>query len=122
MKFREFLLESGTKIILGKDAKSNEELVNRFKGKENTILHTSAPGSPFGVIEKKDPTSEEIHDSAIITARYSQDWRDNKSDVKVNVFTGKDVYKKKGMPTGTFGVKKSRTIIVKKKDILKLLE
>ncbi len=121
MKFREFLLESGTKIILGKDAKSNEELVNRFKGKENTILHTSAPGSPFGVIEKKDPTSDDIHKSATITARYSQDWRDKKSDVKVNVFTGKDAYKLKAMPTGTFGIKKSKTIIVKKKEILDIL-
>lgn len=121
MKFREFVTKSGTKIIWGKDAESNEELMEKFKGKPNTILHTAAPGSPFCVIEAKNPSQEDVSLSASICSRYSQDWRDNKSDVKVNVFTGKDVYKKKEMPTGTFGVKKSRTIIVKKKDILKLL-
>ena len=121
MKFREFVTKSGAKIIWGKDAESNEELMEKFKGKPNTIIHTVAPGSPFCVIENGNPIVEDIHAGAAVVARYSQDWRDNKSDVKVNVFTGKDVYKKKKMPTGTFGVKKSRTIIVKKKDILKLL-
>ena len=56
IKFREIILESGTKILLGKDEKSNEELMKKFKGKENLILHTSKPGSPFGVIEKEKPS------------------------------------------------------------------
>ncbi len=122
MKFREKTLDSGTRLILGKDAKSNEELVNKFKGKENIILHTSEPGSPFCVIEKHlNPTAEDIRNGAIVVARYSQDWRDNKSDIRVNVFTGKDVYKLRGMLKGTFGIKKLKTIIVKKEDILKIL-
>ena len=122
MKFREIKLETGAGIILGKDEESNEELVKKFRGKVNVILHTAKPGSPFCVIEKENPASSEIRAGGVITARYSQDWRNNKSDIKVNVFTGKDVYKLKGMPTGTFGVKKSRTIIVKKEEILKLKE
>ena len=121
MKFREVILKSGAKIILGKDAKSNEELVNKFKGKENIIFHTSKPGSPFGVIEKEDPTAEEIHAGAIVVARYSQDWRDNKKDVKIDVFRGKSVYKLKDMPTGTFGITHKLTIIVKKQKILNIL-
>jgi len=119
MKFRQVVLESGAKIILGKDAKSNEELVKEFKGKKNTILHTAMPGSPFCVIEVKKLDRADVRAAAVYCARYSQDWRDNKGDVKVNVFTGKDVYKSKGMPTGTFGVKKSRTIAVKKEEIQK---
>ena len=120
MKFREFLLKSRKKLILGKDAESNEELVKKFKGKPNLILHTAMPGSPFCVIEVKKPDKADIKTAAVYCARYSQDWRDNKGDVKVNIFTGKDVYKSKGMPTGTFGVKKSRTIAVKKEEIQKL--
>ena len=122
MKFREIVLKSGTKILLGKDEESNEELVKKFHGKDNVILHTAKPGSPFCVIERPlNPTSEDVHKGGAITARYSQDWRDNKSDVKVNVFTGKDAYKSKEMPTGTFGIKKSKTIIVKKQEILKFV-
>lgn len=122
MKFREVVLESGTKIMLGKDAKSNEQLVKSFEGKSNIILHTKAPGSPFCVIGPEKPGKTDIKKAAVYCARYSQDWRDNKSDILVNVFTGKDAYKKKDMETGTFGVRKSRTIVVKKSDILKLLE
>ena len=120
MKFREKTLESGTKIILGKNAESNEKLVKEFKRKPNLILHTVTPGSPFCVIEKTlKPSNEDINTSGAICARYSRDWRDNKKDVKVNIFTGKDVYKLKSMPIGTFGVKKSRTMVVKKEEIQK---
>jgi predicted ribosome quality control (RQC) complex YloA/Tae2 family protein len=121
MKFREFVTKSGAKIIWGKDAESNEELMEKFKGKPNTIIHTVAPGSPFCVIEAKNPSQEDVSLSASICSRYSQDWRDNKSDVKVNVFTGKEISKGKGMKTGTWNVKKFKTIIVKKEDILKTL-
>ena len=41
IKFREIELESGEKITLGKDEKNNDELMKKFKGKENTIIHTS---------------------------------------------------------------------------------
>lgn len=121
MKFREIDLESGAKFLLGKNKEQNEDLVKKFMGKKNFILHTSAPGSPFCVIEKQ-VLSGDVSAASVFCARYSQDWRDNKKDVKVDVFTGKDVYKVKGMPIGTFGVKKSKTIVVKKKDILKILK
>ena len=71
MKFREFTLESGNKIFLGKDAKNNDELVRKFKGKENVILHTSKPGSPFCVIEKLKPTKEEVKKAGIVCASKS---------------------------------------------------
>ena len=121
MKFREFTLSTGAKFILGKDEESNDELMKKFKGKKNTILHTLAPGSPFCVIEKQ-VFGGDLYAAALACAFYSQDWRDNKKDVKVNVFTGKDIYKLKSMLTGTFGVKKFGTIIVKKEDILKILK
>jgi len=117
--FREIKLGSGKKILLGKNEDSNDELMKKFKGKENIILHTSAPGSPFGVIEDLKPTEEEIYESGIFVARYSQDWRDNKKDVKVSVFTGKDISKPIGAKPGTWIVKsrKTKTILIKKEDI-----
>jgi|TARA_Y100000034_G_scaffold133070_1_gene197618 predicted ribosome quality control (RQC) complex YloA/Tae2 family protein len=118
-KFREIELKSGVKILLGKDEKSNDELMKQYKGKENTILHTSSPGSPFGVIEDLKPSKANIFLSGAVVANYSQDWRDNKGDVRMDVFTGKDISKRFWMKPGTWKVKKSKKIKIKKKDILK---
>ena len=120
IKPREFVTSSGASVFIGRNSSNNEDLVNYFKGKENTIIHTAAPGSPFGVIDKINPSETLIHISGAAVVSYSQDWRDNKSDTSVDVFTGKDVYKRKGMKTGTFGVKNAKKIKVKKKDVLSL--
>ena len=112
-------LISGKKILLGKNAKQNEELVNQFKGKGNIILHTANPGSPFCIIDDLKPSMKDVNEAAIYCASYSQDWRDNKTDVNVHRFIGKDVYKRKGMTEGTFGVKKYKLIKVKRQEIEK---
>lgn len=123
MKPRELTLPSGTIIFLGKNSENNDELVDLYQGKGNTILHTSKPGSPFCVISNLNPAKDEIKESAIICASKSQDWRDNKNDVIVNVFTGKDVYKEKIMKSGTWGLKsKPKLIKVKKREIEELIK
>lgn len=121
MNFRKITLKSGTGLILGKDEDSNDYLMRDFEGKPNIILHTLAPGSPFGVIEKIKPTKKEIYEAGIFVTKYSQDWRDNKSNVRISVFTGKDISKNKGMKPGLWKVRKSNTITIKKKDILKII-
>ncbi|MAH46268.1 hypothetical protein CMI37_10585 [Candidatus Pacearchaeota archaeon] len=65
-------------------------------------------------------TKKDVGEAAVFCARYSQDWRDNKQDVVVHVFKGRDVYKDKKMKLGTFGVRKHDKIRVKKIDIEKL--
>jgi predicted ribosome quality control (RQC) complex YloA/Tae2 family protein len=122
MNFRKICLKSGANIILGKDEDSNDYLMEDFKGKSNVILHTVAPGSPFGVVDELKTSKEDIYEAGVFIARYSQDWRDNKENVKVSVFTGKDISKEKGMKPGLWKVKKSKTINIKKKDILKIIE
>ncbi len=119
MKFREKILVTGTKFLLGKDEESNDELMKKFRGKNNIIVHTQAPGSPFCVIENL-VFKGDIYAAGVLCAAYSQDWRDNKKDVIINVFTGKDIKKEKGMARGTWNVKKSKSIKVKKEDILNL--
>jgi len=120
MDFRKITLKSGTEVLLGKSAESNDALVKMFEGAPNVILHTSAPGSPFCVLQSANPRRKEIKEASAVCASYSQDWRDNKSDVLVNVFTGKDVSKQKGMKAGTWKVNKSKKIKVKKREIEKL--
>lgn len=121
MKFRKVKTKSGTKILLGKDAESNDNLMKDYKGKENIILHTIKPGSPFCVIEKLNPTKEEIKEAGIICASKSQDWRDNKSNVKMHVFNGKQTKKPFFAKSGTWKIiGKPKVIEIKKKDIVKL--
>jgi predicted ribosome quality control (RQC) complex YloA/Tae2 family protein len=120
-RFREFVTSSGARVLAGKSAEQNEELMKTFVGKGNFIFHTAKPGSPFCVIFGK-PEKMDKKETAIFCASKSQDWRDNKSDVLIHTFTGKDVYKNKLMKTGTFGVKKFKVIKIKKAEILKSLE
>jgi predicted ribosome quality control (RQC) complex YloA/Tae2 family protein len=120
MNFREFTTKTGKKIFLGKSAEQNEILMKQYMLKENIILHTEKPGSPFAVILDLNPLKEDIKEAATFCALKSKDWRDNEKDVIINVFSGKDVYKDKNMPTGTFGVKKSQKLRIKKEEILKL--
>jgi predicted ribosome quality control (RQC) complex YloA/Tae2 family protein len=118
MKYREFNLSTGTKIFLGKDADSNDELMKEFKGRGNIILHTVEPGSPFCVIDKIDASEKEIKESAVICASKSQDWRDNKSNVKVHQFSGWEVKKPFFAKAGTWKVSgKLKVIVASKKDI-----
>ena len=120
MKFRERTLSTGSKVLLGRDSKNNDELVKSFKGKKNVILHTAAPGSPFCVIETKDggrPSKKEIEEAGAICARYSQDWRDHKHDIAMHVFTGHDVKKRFWMKQGSWNIKNSKTINIKKAKI-----
>lgn len=118
MKPREFILSTGTKIFLGKNAENNDELVGKFKGKENIILHTEKPGSPFCVVERLAPDKQDLKEAAIICASKSQDWRDNKQDVNIHLFTGKDVNKTSGMKSGLWILKKKPKVIkVKKQEI-----
>jgi|TARA_Y100000310_G_scaffold345223_1_gene462853 predicted ribosome quality control (RQC) complex YloA/Tae2 family protein len=124
IKFRERIIpELGTKLLLGKNEENNDELMKQFKGKENTIIHTAAPGSPFCVIEENlKPTKQIISASGSICVGYSQDWRDNKGDVMVDVFTGKDISKNIFMKKGTWKVKHAKKLKIKKEDILKFKE
>ena len=117
MKFREIKTSSGKRVLAGKSAKNNEELIKQARDSQ-TVLHTAKPGSPFVNIKGK-ATKKDIKEAAIFCARHSQDWRDNKGNVIVHVFKGKDVHKTKGMKLGTFGVKKFKVIKVKKEDILR---
>jgi predicted ribosome quality control (RQC) complex YloA/Tae2 family protein len=118
-KFREFETSSGKKILVGKDAESNEEIAGQV-GKDEFVLHTKLPGSPFVNIKSNSNavSKEELREAAIICARYSQDWRDKQSDVKVNYFSGGDIYKTKSMKVGTFGVKGTKEITIKRREIL----
>ena len=117
INFRVAETKNKTVIVAGKDSESNEELVKQV-GKNEIVLHTKNPGSPFVNIKGK-PKTGDLKFAAIICAKYSKDWKKNKKDVDVHVFTGEDIFKMKNMKEGTFGVKNHKTLKVKKADIIK---
>ena len=120
MNYRELILSSEKLALAGKDAESNEKLIKQA-GKNEIILHTEKPGSPFVNIKTNadETTKKDVKEAAIFCAKYSQAWKKAKikSDVEVHIFLGKDLFKLKDMKTGTFGVKKFKKIVVKKEDI-----
>ncbi|MGB9707838.1 MAG: NFACT RNA binding domain-containing protein [Candidatus Pacearchaeota archaeon] len=118
--FRKAYASSGKLMLAGKNAEQNEELVKQImkdmNAKEEIVLHTKAAGSPFVNIKGK-ANKKDIKEAAIFCAKFSRDWKKNKGNVEVHYFLGKDIYKEKGMKTGTFGVRKVKKIIVKKKEL-----
>ncbi len=107
-RFRWFYTSSGKLVVGGKNAKQNEELVIRILrgGKERIMMHTSKPGSPFAVIiaEPRDLRPEDIHESAVFTACFSKAWKQGKTKARVDIFSSRQVVKRKEMKEGTFGV------------------
>jgi predicted ribosome quality control (RQC) complex YloA/Tae2 family protein len=114
--FREWFTSSGKRVLAGKSANNNEELIKQVERNE-IVLHTANPGSPFVNIKDKKPTKQDIYDAALLCAKYSQTYKNKKENVKIHVFSGKDIYKTEKMKVGTFGVKNFKEIIAKKEDI-----
>ena len=126
MNFRKLSLKSGKKVLAGKNAESNEELVNQVKDNE-IVLHTRKPGSPFVNIksESKKMSKKDLKEAAIFCAKFSQAWKKPKINpefVEVDYFLGKNIVKIEGMKLGSFLVKKHKTIKVKREEIIKFLE
>ncbi|MBU0894222.1 MAG: DUF814 domain-containing protein [Nanoarchaeota archaeon] len=115
LKFREITTRNGVKLLAGKNAKNNEELITQVERNED-VFHTAAAGSPFVNIKGKAERGD-LKEAAIFCARFSRDWKKNKKDVIVHRFKGKDIYKEKGMKIGTFGIKKFKIIKIKKEVI-----
>lgn len=120
IKFREIRTPEGKVILAGRDALSNEKLINQAK-LEEFLFHTASPGSPFVNI-KGDATKEDIKLASIFCAVYSREWKTNRKDVEIHQFKKKDMFKDKWMETGTFGVRSYKSINLKKKEIEKWLE
>jgi len=117
VNFREYVTESGLRVLGGKSAESNDELVERA-GSKDVMLHTDAPGSPF-VNVGENPSKKDLNEAAVFCAKYSQDWRNSKRDVVVNKFLRSDMNKETVMKAGTWGVKRQEKVKVKAVDILK---
>ena len=102
-----FYTSEGTLVVGGKSDEDNETVLKTFLKPGYTIMHTSAPGSPFMIIQSDNPTKKDLDEAAIFTGCFSQQWKKTSGSqrISIDVFKGNQIYKKKGMKLGTFGVK-----------------
>jgi len=105
-RFRWFVTSSGKIVIGGKSAEQNEDVVKNYIDKEDIILHTALPGSPFLVIksEGKNITEEDIKEAAIFCASFSQQWKKGMKKTEIHIFAPVQISKGKGDKKGTFNV------------------
>jgi len=117
--YRWFFTSKGSLVIGGKSDEQNEFVLKNFLKPNYIVMHTSKPGSPFMIIQKENPDKEELNETAIFTACFSQEWKKGNKTIEIDIFKGNQLYKTKSMKKGTFGVKnKKETIKVKPKLLL----
>lgn len=120
--YRWFYTTNGNLVVGGKNDGQNELVIKNFLKSEYIVLHTSAPGSPFMIIQSSNPNKQDINEAAIFCACFSKQWKNlkNKKDkIEVHIFIGRQIYKTKEMKIGTFGIKgKIKKISVKPELVL----
>ena len=116
--YRWFFTSAGNLVIGGKSDEQNEIVLKNFLKPNYIILHTTKPGSPFMIIQSDNPSKKEIEETGIFCACFSQQWKNSKSNekIEIDIFKGEQIYKTKQMKIGTFGVKGNKdTLKVKPK-------
>src|SRR3989344_892577 len=106
-KFHWFFSSEGFLCIGGKDATSNEIVVKLHMDKDDIVIHTEAPGSPFFVVKNgKNATDKTIAETAQAAASYSKAWKSGVTTVDVFYVKPDQVSKKaksgEYMPKGAF--------------------
>ena len=114
--YRWFFTTSGILVVGGKSDEQNELVLHTFLKPTYTVVHTTAPGSPFMIIQSESPTQKDITEAAVFCACFSKQWKQLKNikgTISIDIFKGEHMYKLRGMKKGTFGVKgQKKTILV----------
>lgn len=114
-KFRWFFTSNNFLVIGGKSAEQNEETVP-LSEKGDLILHTKMPGSPFCIIKSggQEISDRDIKEAAVFCASFSQQWKKNKKEIEIHVFSSEQIFKDPRAKKGTFHVVgKVKTLKVK---------
>lgn len=103
-KYHWFFSSSGFLCFGGRSAEQNEEIMKNLVKKDDIILHTDTPGSPFFIIRSDGRKIDEqtIQEAAQATVSYSRYWRNGYSSGIADVFAPNQVKKTKNLPVGTF--------------------
>lgn len=84
-KYHWFESSEGFLVLAGRDASTNETLINRHVDKEDIVFHGEVQGAPFAVIKTggKTPGSQTLLETGIFAAAYSKAWSSGFSSADV---------------------------------------
>jgi len=76
-KFRWFKSSDGLLVIGGRDAKQNEEIIKKYLGKNDLLIHADIEGAPHVVIKanERNITETTIKEAAQFAVSYSRAWK-----------------------------------------------
>jgi hypothetical protein len=120
--YRWFFTSNDVLVIGGKSDEQNEIVLKKFLRPEYTIMHTSAPGSSFMIIQSEKPTKKDLDETAVFTACFSKQWKNSSSDIEIDIFKGSQIYKTKSMNLGTFGVKGDKKTVKVKPELVFIIQ
>lgn len=82
--FREFTTSGGFRVLMGKDARTNEQLLKKNLEKNDVVVHAEVKGSPAAVVKNGvSASAADLEEAAQMTACYSRAWRENFSNISV---------------------------------------
>jgi len=123
--YRWFFTSNNVLAIGGKSDEQNEQALKNFLKPNYVVMHTSAPGSPFMIIQSDKPTKKDLQETAVFCACFSKQWKKLKSaasKIDIDVFKGEQIYKIKVMKTGTFGVKGEKETVKVKPELILVIQ
>jgi uncharacterized protein YifE (UPF0438 family) len=120
--YRWFYTSSRTLVIGGKSDEQNEEALKNFLKPNYVVMHTSAPGSPFCIIISDKPEKQDLEETAVFCSCFSQQWKLGKKMIDIDVFKGNQLYKRKFMKKGTFGVKGMKKTLKVKPELVLVMQ
>ncbi len=84
-KYHWFESSEGFLVLAGRDASTNETLINRHMDKQDIVFHGEVQGAPFVVIKTggKIPGSQTFLETGIVAAAYSRAWSSGFSSADV---------------------------------------
>ena len=122
LNYKWFFTSEGKLVIGGKSDEQNEQVIKNFLRPNYVIMHTSLPGSPFMIIQDDTPSKKDLKETAVFTAAFSKQWKNGNKNVEIDIFKGSQIYKIKGMKTGTFGVKGNKETIKVKPELVLIIQ
>ena len=120
--YRWFFTSDGSLVVGGKSDEQNELVLTNFLKPNYIIMHTSAPGSSFMIIQSDKPSKNDIEETAIFTGCFSKQWKTGSKKIDIDIFRGSQIYKVKSMKTGTFGVKGDKKTIKIKPELILVIQ
>ena len=120
--YRWFFTSNNVLVVGGKSDEQNELVIRNFLKPDYTVMHTSAPGSSFMIIQTEKPTKKDLEETAIFTACFSKQWKSSTTSIEVDIFEGSQIYKTKQMKIGTFGVKGNKESVKVKPELVLIIQ